>query len=1229
MLGGYVLLNQLGAGRDGTRYRAFDPRSKCTVDLRVLNELETSELDSRRARRLRAAAMLTHQTAIHLLELAIDRTPPFVVVQLVATPNVSETDGALAPLSIDEAVTRAADLAEGMADAHRLGLARARFSPDILARDDPRDRKMDWTGLDVGSHSEGGADLERANVLSAPEDAGMEALARPEADVYALGATLLWQIAGRRPDRTRTMTSRLSDAPALETLVTEMLSAEPLDRPSAAEVVKRLRALSGLHEPDARNLTRNGPATYTAFVDLGAASIEVGGLSSLINRDRLGRFLIREKLGEGGMGAVYRAEDMTDGSNVAIKVLRDQLVRRPDSLKRFHKEARMLAEANNAHVTNLIEVNEDDGIHFIALEYVRGRSLSWLIGERERLDEQSALAIMADVARGLAAAHERGIIHRDVKPDNILLLEDGSDGRIGAERGARPAAKSMPVGAGPRVKLSDFGLARHVAESESLNLTQTGAILGTPLYMAPEQGLGTGEVGPAADVYAMGATLFHMLAGQPPFSGGSALSLISMHKNDPPPSLHDLNINASEGVSQVVAKALAKRPEERYRDAGELLADLERLLRGEPTGIQVHPRLPACDPRQLVRFDFRWELDASPRQLWPHVSNTERVNRALGLPAVPFKAEFDPNEGVKRFGELKTAGVAVHWREFPYEWVEGRRMGVLRDFDAGPFRWFVSIVELTPRAGGGTTLTHSVRIAVNGLVGRAIAALKIGKNGRKSMDRVYRRIDAAITGKLGQAADPFEPAVNLPRERVRRLENWAAGLEARAIDPLVGERLAEFIAQAAPQDVARIRPLALARRLGLDPDQVVAACLFGASEGILVLLWDLLCPVCRIPSEVIGTLRALREHAHCEACHVDFDLDFANSVELIFRAHPEIRDSELGTYCIGGPAHSPHVVAQVRVGPGERIALDLALGEGTYRLRGPQLPYAIDFRVESTAAVRRWDVDLAAGPPPDLPRALKPDGQALALANSTAYELVVRVERTAPRDDALTAARASALALFRDLFPDEILSAGQLINLATVTLLVTELDHSGDIYHELGDARAFGVVHEHFRIVDACIRRHGGALVKTINEGVVAVFSETLPAVKAVMELAPALARGELTRELGLRAGVHRGPALVATLNDHLDYFGTTVRVATQLLRLADAGGEAIFSPAVASDPAVASFFKEHALAASIVDAEIPGLAERFAHRVDMRSLREQRVEAEVVERATQTSPASRSRAPR
>src|SRR5262249_29836363 len=153
---------------------------------------------------------------------------------------------------------------------------------------------------------------------------------------------------------------------------------------------------------------------------------------------------------------------------------------------------------------------------------------------------------------------------------------------------------------------------------------------------------------------------------------------------------------------------------------------------------------------------------------------------------------------------------------------------------------------------------------------------------------IYRRIDAALTGKLGNhtGVDPFEAPARLAGGRRRRLDVLLDRLTARGLDATVVERLGTFLAEAPAPEVARIRPLALAQRLDVDPDQLVAACLYGSRDGLLVMLWDILCPVCRVPAQIKDTLKAVREHDHCEACDLDFRLDFANSVEMIFRAHP-------------------------------------------------------------------------------------------------------------------------------------------------------------------------------------------------------------------------------------------------------------------------------------------------------------------------------------------------------
>ena len=359
-------------------------------------------------------------------------------------------------------------------------------------------------------------------------------------------------------------------------------------------------------------------------------------------------------------------------------------------------------------------------------------------------------------------------------------------------------------------------------------------------------------------------------------------------------------------------------------------------------------------------------------------------------------------------------------------------------------------------------------------------------------------------------------------------------------------------------------------------------------KGLLVLLWDILCPVCRIPTQVTDTLKALREHGRCEACNLDFELDFANSVEMIFRVHPEIRASELRTYCIGGPAHSPHVVSQARLAPGERLEMDLRLAEGAYRFRGPQLSYTIDFRVSPQASTVRWDLNLSHPPEPELPRILRPGSQLLALTNDHDRELVVRVERTAPRGDTVTAGRAWSIALFRQLYPGETLAAGQLISVATVTLLTTRLDAVSGLYRDLGDVRAAALIHEHFRLLETIVRQEGGALVKTSNAGLLAVFQESAAAVSAALEMQALLRRTPATQDLRIGVGIHRGPAVAATLNDRLDYLGTVVDLSTELAQRS-AGSEILLSQTVSADPQVAILIHRRRLLGALETIDLPG----------------------------------------
>jgi serine/threonine-protein kinase len=275
----------------------------------------------------------------------------------------------------------------------------------------------------------------------------------------------------------------------------------------------------------------------------------------LTNR-QVGDFRILRRLGRGGMGEVYLAEQQSLGRQVAIKVLRPTLATDANYVQRFTHEARAAARLAHANIVQIYEVGTRDGIHYIAQEYVPGQNLRQLLMRRgQGLDLPEAIAVIRQTAAALQKAGEQGIVHRDIKPENILLAPSGE------------------------LKVADFGLARVVSDSEALQLTQLGMTMGSPLYMSPEQAEGR-PVDPRSDLYSFGATCYHMLAGRPPFTGDSPLAIAVQHVKTDPVPLEEMRTDIPSGLCRIVHRLLAKKPQERYQSAAEVLRAL-RALRGE------------------------------------------------------------------------------------------------------------------------------------------------------------------------------------------------------------------------------------------------------------------------------------------------------------------------------------------------------------------------------------------------------------------------------------------------------------------------------------------------------------------------------------------------------------------------------------------------------------------------------------------------------------------------
>jgi predicted Ser/Thr protein kinase len=315
----------------------------------------------------------------------------------------------------------------------------------------------------------------------------------------------------------------------------------------------------------------------------------------------LGRYRLENRPSTGGMGSVYAAIDERLNRKVAVKVLKDELADDPRFVERFRREARAVAALSHPNIAGIFDYGEDDGRHFIVMEYIEGRDLARIIREEGVFAPERAARIAAQICAALGHAHNMNIVHRDIKPGNVI------------------------VSPGDRVKVTDFGIARAAGES---TLTATGSMLGTAQYLSPEQASG-GRVGSASDIYSAGVVLFEMLTGTVPFTGDSAVAVAMRHVSDdvPPPS--SISRDVPPELDEVVATATAKDPVDRWSTANEMAEALREAARDTaPAGLgaglagatAVLPPEPATAP-----------MDEGATAPVPGAWTPQRVGRTAGI----------------------------------------------------------------------------------------------------------------------------------------------------------------------------------------------------------------------------------------------------------------------------------------------------------------------------------------------------------------------------------------------------------------------------------------------------------------------------------------------------------------------------------------------------------------------------------------------------------------------
>jgi class 3 adenylate cyclase len=515
-----------------------------------------------------------------------------------------------------------------------------------------------------------------------------------------------------------------------------------------------------------------------------------------------------------------------------------------------------------------------------------------------------------------------------------------------------------------------------------------------------------------------------------------------------------------------------------------------------------------------VSQTWEWTFEHPPAAMWPLLADTARFNEAAKLPKHQVTEIPQPDGSVHYFGAAKVGPFDIKWQEKPVNWVSEQWFEHTRQFQTGPLKVLTAQLRIEP-SGQGSRAYYSARIEPANLLGRLMLGQMFSST-KATFGRLAREAAAFVAGERSQPF-PFSPP-RVSEDVKRRVDQMIADIEASPNGHGLARRLADHILTAQEVDLWRVRPLALAKAWNCPPRHAIELCLQAVRAGLLQLRWDLLCPRCRIAKGWSGGLDHLPQGAHCSSCNIDYERDFSRNVEASFRPAPAVRPLETG----GMP--------------------ELILEDG----------------------------NVTAGAP-------APVGM-LHLTNRTQRALIAIVEDRSWVADALTADRVTALQAFRDLFSDDVLRPGDEVAVGRIALLFSDLKGSTALYQLIGDASAYRLVRDHFAFMANVIRAHEGAIVKTIGDAVMAAFVLPAQAVGAAIDIQrqvaafnhdSRVANGAASPPIVIKLGVHAGPTIAVTLNNRLDYFGSTVNMAARLQAQSE-GGEIVLSPEIAEDAAVA-----------------------------------------------------------
>ncbi len=625
----------------------------------------------------------------------------------------------------------------------------------------------------------------------------------------------------------------------------------------------------------------------------------------------------------------------------------------------------------------------------------------------------------------------------------------------------------------------------------------------------------------------------------------------------------------------------------------------------------------AAHEGHLHSVTIQRSLAATPDVVWAMLSDTNRWDRLVGMGPSSYAYEQVGGSGARstaRVGRTRYGPFRMAWLELG-EWAEGRFLWGERRF----------VEALITRAGvrfeldgtpAGTKVTATAYAAGRGPVSFVICLYwraRFGAVLRRYFDVLqgfFRTLPPPDPSPPGEDFDP--PSLRVARALVvhppREVEGALQGPRGRRDDhaeflferyrsspaaPTVAERIVEHLRTRPDEQLRDMRPFELATAWELDRRDVLRGFLHACRAGLVDLDWRVDCPSCRVAAQTLPSLAAIEATLHCDACEVRFDVDFAENVEAVFRVNAAVRDVRPDVYCVSSPWFRPHVLVQLQLAPGDDRALDFDRppGELLLRARG-----AGGMRVSPVGGARAGaeglDVCVTAAALEVVPC----EGRALRARNATSEPVTLLIERGGWSAPIVRGSVILTMPEFFDLFAADAPASGVNLSVGSLTVLFTDLTGSTALYERLGDARAFALVEDHFRRLSTTIAAHGGTVVKTIGDAVMAGFASPADGLRAALDIVHRASEAGATEgpaALSVKVALHEGPCLVVGANDRIDFFGTTVNLAARLLGIARADHVVVLSSLLAQ-PGVARVLGDAGLAAERATVTLRGLtAER------------------------------------